>query len=283
MKLLKRLYNVCALILVLTFVVPTVLPLHNEVKVSAATIKLSEKELTLTVGDSKTLKVTGTKTKVTWSSSKKSVATVSKTGKVTGVKAGKALITATVGKKNIVCKIIVNDPVRPEVLNAPFEAQEYIYNNINCIIPKDWTKISLYEEPYMTEFEFCPTASASLSEASYVSISFYETDEPKYDYSIIKKYYEENFTEASLKARIEKAGVNATLSDISMSDYESKIGPACKMTYKLTYSDGTVISYTEYELSIDNYAISIFIFDLGDTPEINTVTEYLLDTLIITQ
>ncbi|MDF2588093.1 MAG: hypothetical protein K0S41_1934, partial [Anaerocolumna sp.] len=66
MKLLKRLYNVCALILVLTFVVPTILPLHNEVKVSAATIKLSEKELTLTVGDSKTLKVTGTKTKVTW-------------------------------------------------------------------------------------------------------------------------------------------------------------------------------------------------------------------------
>jgi hypothetical protein len=282
-KRLKKIYNVCALVLVLTFVTPMVLPYHNVIKASAATIKLSEKELSLTVGESKTLKVTGTKSKVTWSSSKKSVATVSKTGKVKGIKAGKALITATVGKKNFICKIVVNNPVRPEVTNAPFTAQELTYNNIKCIIPKDWTENSLYDESYITQIEFCPTATSTLEETSYVSITFYETGEPKYDYSEIRKYYDENFTEANLKADIELSGISATLSDMSLTDYESKIGPAAKMSYKLTYSDGVVISYTEYELSIDNYAISIFVLDLGDTPEINTVTEYLLDTIKITK
>lgn len=74
---------------------------------SAAKVKISKKSLTLTAGSSLTLKITGTKKKVKWKSSKKSVATVSSKGKVKAKKAGKAVITATVGKKKLKCKVTV--------------------------------------------------------------------------------------------------------------------------------------------------------------------------------
>ena len=63
-------------------------------------ISLSEKDITLTEGDSSTLTATitpsnATNKTVTWSSSNVSVATVDGTGKVTAVKEGTAVITAT--------------------------------------------------------------------------------------------------------------------------------------------------------------------------------------------
>lgn len=77
-----------------------------KVKVTAVPIKLSAKKVTLKVGKSKTLKVTGTTSKVSWKTSNKKIAKVSK-GKVTAVKAGKAKITAKVGKKSLVCTVTV--------------------------------------------------------------------------------------------------------------------------------------------------------------------------------
>ncbi len=70
-------------------------------------IKLNKKKVTLQVGKSVTLKVKGTKKKVTWKSSKKKVATVSKKGKVKAKKVGKAKITAKVAGKKLVCKVTV--------------------------------------------------------------------------------------------------------------------------------------------------------------------------------
>lgn len=74
--------------------------------VSAAP-KISKKKATMTVGQTLQLKVKGTKKKVKWSSNKKSVATVSAKGKVKAKKAGKATITAKVGKKKYRCKVTV--------------------------------------------------------------------------------------------------------------------------------------------------------------------------------
>lgn len=56
---------------------------------------LNVKNVTLTTGTSKQLKVSGIKAgKVKWSSSRKSVASVGRKGKVTAKKPGKATITA---------------------------------------------------------------------------------------------------------------------------------------------------------------------------------------------
>ncbi|MBQ6392012.1 MAG: Ig-like domain-containing protein, partial [Eubacterium sp.] len=75
-----------------------------------AAVKLSKKKLTLYVKKSATLKVKGTKKKVTWTSSNKKIAKVTKKGKVTAVKKGKATITAKVGGKKYICKVTVKNP-----------------------------------------------------------------------------------------------------------------------------------------------------------------------------
>lgn len=60
--------------------------LYNGVADAASAIKLNKKTAKIAVGKSVTLKVRGTKKKVKWKSSKKSVATVNAKGKVTGKK-----------------------------------------------------------------------------------------------------------------------------------------------------------------------------------------------------
>ncbi|MDO4977999.1 MAG: DNA/RNA non-specific endonuclease [Eubacteriales bacterium] len=75
-------------------------------------------------GQNDTLKITGTKKKVTWKSSKTSVCTVTKAGKLTGKKAGKATITATVNKKKYKCTVKVYKP-------AAFSGKPYVVINGN--------------------------------------------------------------------------------------------------------------------------------------------------------
>ena len=77
-------------------------------KVTVETPKISKTKLTLTAGKSETLKITGTKSKITWSTSNKNIATVSKTGVVKGIKKGNVKITAKVNGKKITCTITVN-------------------------------------------------------------------------------------------------------------------------------------------------------------------------------
>lgn len=75
--------------------------------VRAATPKLSKTVISLFSGKSTTLKVSGTDKAVKWSSSDKNIASVSKKGKVTGKNAGKAIITATIGKQTLQCRVTV--------------------------------------------------------------------------------------------------------------------------------------------------------------------------------
>lgn len=70
--------------------------------------KLNKTSISVAVGKSETLKVSGNIGKVTWSSSDKSVATVSSKGTVKGVKAGTCTITAKVDGKSLKCKVTVN-------------------------------------------------------------------------------------------------------------------------------------------------------------------------------
>lgn len=84
---------------------------------SAATVKLNKSTLTLKKGKSYTLKLNNASGKVTWSTSKKSVATVNKNGKVTAKKKGTATITAKAGGKKYKCKVTVKQPVTNIKLN----------------------------------------------------------------------------------------------------------------------------------------------------------------------
>lgn len=75
--------------------------------VAAATVRLSRNSLSLKIGESSTLKVNGTKKAARWSSSNKSVATVTKKGRVTAVSSGTSYIKVKVGKKTLSCKVVV--------------------------------------------------------------------------------------------------------------------------------------------------------------------------------
>lgn len=70
-------------------------------------VKLNRKSYTLTVGKTVKLKLLNTKKKVKWSSSKKSIAVVSKKGLVKAIKKGKAVITAKCSNKKYTCRITV--------------------------------------------------------------------------------------------------------------------------------------------------------------------------------
>ena len=101
-------------------------------KTYVAVVKASKKGMnvtsrTLDKGQKYTLKLKGVKGKAKWSSSKKSVVTVkaAKNGKsavITAKKPGSATITATIGKKKLVCVVKVNGTtavVTPQPTTSP--------------------------------------------------------------------------------------------------------------------------------------------------------------------
>jgi chitinase len=72
-------------------------------------VRLHNKTLTMAAGTSSSIKVSGTTSTVTWSSSNKQVATVTKNGIITAVAPGTATVTASVLGKNFTSKITVVD------------------------------------------------------------------------------------------------------------------------------------------------------------------------------
>lgn len=74
---------------------------------TGTSMSISATKATITAGQKKTLKVTDASGTVKWSSSKKSVATVSSKGVVTAKKAGTATITASAGGEKVTCKVTV--------------------------------------------------------------------------------------------------------------------------------------------------------------------------------
>lgn len=99
--------------------------------------KLNKKKVTLYVGKTTKLKVKNTKKKVKWSSSKKSVATVSKAGTVKAVKKGKATITAKVAKKKLKCTVTVKEKI-------VYQAQ-MVENFESYAVGTDWGNYTLGE------------------------------------------------------------------------------------------------------------------------------------------
>ena len=75
--------------------------------------KLSLKAVTLSVGDKKQLKVTGTNQKIKWRAELPEVAAVTQNGVVTARSMGFTTITATVLGKELTCSVEVNNVIKP--------------------------------------------------------------------------------------------------------------------------------------------------------------------------
>lgn len=114
---MKRFLKLLVIVLCVSMLTPSTVPYFGVECVEAAQkIKLNYTKRTIYEGDSFTLKLKGTKKKVTWSSSNKKVATVSSKGVVKGKSGGSSKktckITAKAGEKKYVCKVTVK--VLPE-------------------------------------------------------------------------------------------------------------------------------------------------------------------------
>lgn len=102
---------------------------------TSAKSKLDKTSLTLKEGESETLKVTGSKKTIKWSSSDKKVATVTNKGKVTAKKAGNCKIIAKAGSKKYICKLKVikkeNRPVTDTANTEKITIKELIIKENN--------------------------------------------------------------------------------------------------------------------------------------------------------
>ncbi len=132
------------LAVVLVFVLS--LSLLPAVSVSAAPkkVKLNKTKATIYVGETVTLKLKNNKKKVKWSTSNKKVASVTKKGKVTGKKEGKATITAKVGKKKYKCNMIVkayNDSADTQIPQPLYAVN--ITNNLDANSAYDKISITI--------------------------------------------------------------------------------------------------------------------------------------------
>lgn len=121
--------------LLCSLVVFTLLFSVNPVQAKAK-LQLNKTYITISKKSTFTLKVSGTKKKTRWYSSKKSIASVNKNGKVYAKKSGTAYITAKVGKKKMKCKISVRSAksIKNKLTDAYNWQCEDIWNNGFCDI-----------------------------------------------------------------------------------------------------------------------------------------------------
>ena len=129
----KKRIVVLSLIIVLIFTLIPAIP-------AEAAMKMSKKNVSIMTGETLKLKVSGTKKDIKWSSSKKSVATVSKNGKVKGKKPGTAVITAKAGEKSVKCKVKVTkkNSINAYVKDGVFDYKNYgIAKGSNDALPDD--------------------------------------------------------------------------------------------------------------------------------------------------
>lgn len=134
------------------FALVTVLVFSLQVDAKKKKVKLNGDNISLYVGDSYTLKLKNTKGKVKWSSSKKSVATVSSKGKVRAKKSGTCKITAKVGKKKYTCRVTVK--------------KEKVKKKIIQVIKIMVTPKPLPTEPPKPDITVCPTTNTPVVTAT---------------------------------------------------------------------------------------------------------------------
>lgn len=155
MKKTKKIIGAVCLAIVMTMVVPSIVPsLSGTITVEAASkVKLNKTKATVYVGKSTQLKVTGTKKKVTWKSSNKKIATVTSKGKVTAKKKGTATITATVSGKKYTCKVTVKNTGKPDIEVKSLTNANSIVRTIKLKIKNNDSRV-IYVDNYICVYDF---------------------------------------------------------------------------------------------------------------------------------
>lgn len=273
MKNLKC-FKVFAIMLVISMIATVTLPLNHTIVAQAAAVKISDKNVLLEVGKSKTLKITGTKEKVTWTSSKKSVATVDKKGKVTTKKEGTTTITATVNKKKYTCEVTV------------FKAQKISTGDVSYVIPNDWTSTVMAEQENNAMILFYPSSTDMTKGFSNINLLIANTGTAKPDDKTAKAYFDSVVSKELLSEQLlASTGVETKVSDYKTGKYDSKLGTANKVSYGFTI-EGIDVTQTIYIFYADNYLFQITVSNFGDdnsSLDLNTLSEYIMNSITVSE
>lgn len=227
----KKIVRVIVLVLLLTLLAPISVVPTNVIVAKAATIKISKAKLSLEKGKTSTLKITGTKASVKWTSNKKTVATVSKVGKVKAIKAGTATITASVKGKKYNCKVTVTD-------KSANKANNLDILNLTVKMPKNW----IYEDLFTLDGVAMGIIKPKSAKTAGVVVIGMDTGE-KVDTNemldeILKELKASSIVEDTFAMAFSSGDItNVKVKNAKIKKYNSKVGKTikidCEMSFKI--------------------------------------------------
>ena len=276
----KKLKAAVSLALSIVLATPTAAAFAPATTVEAAAkVKLNATKKTLNVGKTYTLKLKNAKGKVTWKSSKKSVATVTSKGKVKAVAAGTATITATNKKKSYKCKITVKNPKKPD--NTP---KTVTVGPVKLTYPGNFIAESAEVDGSYAWVAADSKDTKNVTQMLTVKMQY--TGEEAYDYDMLLGIYEAQLSEETLKSTYETMGVTAKISNYELSSYDSKLGKAIRVSYHLSVeAEGEKAEEDAvcYLIGIDDYIVEIDgeALNGGKIDAVDGYAKALLDTMVV--
>ncbi|MGN0243964.1 MAG: Ig domain-containing protein [Lachnospiraceae bacterium] len=134
---MKRLMKVTAVMCSIGLTVLTAVPAVSVPVKAATAMRLNKSKVSLTTGQTVQLKLSPKAKKVTWKSSNKKVAVVTKKGKVTAYKRGKVTITARADGKNYTCRVQVSYKKAKgfDQTDVSDQTTEYKDENLSMTVP----------------------------------------------------------------------------------------------------------------------------------------------------
>lgn len=164
-------------VLVIVFTIMLSISMIQLTNVSAATkVKLNKTKVTVYVGKIVTLKLKNNNKKAKWISSNKKIATVNNKGKVKGKKAGKATITAKVGRKKYKCKITVK--AKKKVVNKSNNNNnntKYIASSVKEKIANACMTYGKYDSNSDGEYYYLDKIEYGSNTTYYTQIQYFST------------------------------------------------------------------------------------------------------------
>lgn len=283
MNQIKKFGKMLSIVLMLSMVMQLALPIHLTTVANAATVAVNPKKVTLDVGKTKALKVTGTKVKAVWKSSNVKVATVSKTGLVTAKQAGKATITATVKTKKYICIVTVKDVKKnnPLVDAAPFKAQAVTSGAISYIFPSDWNKTEAEANGYK-QIALIPNSAKTAENVSYIEILLADLSKPL-DSNTLEPIYKALTTD-SLVSQYAQLGMEVTVDNLIVKPYKTDLGLGYVVQFDLK-NKGAASKQSIYEIYTQKHFLQVLVTDRNDnlSPDVKQVADYLLKTIQVSE
>lgn len=224
------------------------------VSAAAETVQLNKTKLTLDIGKSYTLKITGTTKTAVWGSSNRAVATVSSSGKVKAIKVGKATITAGVSGRKYNCEVTVKEGFNEEKAIDHIDASYDDFgigvlgtfsNNYSLPFTLDAT-VEFYDDNGDKIGEY--TNTCNYFEKSNECVYFFYAYDDNYNYLEYSSYSVEFSAKpiSGMKSNVNDISLSAEMTDEYISVEATNDGnkhPINTLISIIFYKDGSIVGY----------------------------------------